>query len=202
MKRALTVLLQRLTGLAGLGLVLAGCGTSSYVVLLPNADGTVGKVQVTSAKGSNLLTQALQATKVEAEAGTTFVATPEQIQSDFGATLAARPARPARFVLYFEAGGAKLTTESEQSLAKLLEEIDTRTTLDISVTGHTDTSGDAAQNLALGLARAQQVRSLLVSSKLSVANVTIESHGEKNLLVVTPDNTDEPRNRRVEVTVR
>ncbi len=190
------------TALTAACLLVAGCSTSSYVVLLPNEDGTVGKVQVTSAKGSNLLTQPLQATKVGAETGTTFVATPEQIKADFGVALAASPKRPTRFVLYFETGGAKLTAESEQSLAKVLEEIDARTTPDISVTGHTDTSGDAAQNLALGLVRAQQVRSLLVSPKLSPANVTIESHGERNLLVPTPDNTDEPRNRRVEVTVR
>ena len=201
MKHTVTSRLLRVAVLTTLCLLVTGCSTS-YVVLLPNEDGTVGKVQVTSVKGSNLLTQPLQGTKVGADTGTTFFATPEQIQVDFGAALAASPKRPARFVLYFEAGGAKLTAESEQLLAKVLEEIDNRPTLDLSITGHTDTSGETAQNLALGLVRAQQVRSLLISPKLSVTNVTIESHGEKNLLVATPDNIEEPRNRRVEVTVR
>jgi outer membrane protein OmpA-like peptidoglycan-associated protein len=30
----------------------------------------------------------------------------------------------------------------------------------------------------------------------------VESHGKRNLLVPTPDNTEEVRNRRVEVTIR
>ena len=32
--------------------------------------------------------------------------------------------------------------------------------------------------------------------------IEVRSHGETELLVPTPDNTDEPRNRRVEVKVR
>jgi outer membrane protein OmpA-like peptidoglycan-associated protein len=43
---------------------------------------------------------------------------------------------------------------------------------------------------------------LLQSAKLNLGNVTEESHGEKNLLVPTADNVDEPGNRRVDVTVR
>ena len=192
---------MRLLGLSALACVLTACSTS-YVVLLPNEDGTVGKVQVVGPEGTNLLTQPRQATKVSAPSGTTFLATAEEIKSDFGAALSASPKRPKNFVLYFEAGGAKLTAESQQALTQVLEEIESRNLPDISVTGHTDTSGDAAQNLALGLERARQVRGLLTSTKLGEGNVTIESHGEKNLLVATPDNTDEPRNRRVEVTVR
>jgi len=43
---------------------------------------------------------------------------------------------------------------------------------------------------------------LLQQNRLHVIHITIESHGEKNPLVPTPDDTEEPRNRRVEVTVR
>jgi len=32
--------------------------------------------------------------------------------------------------------------------------------------------------------------------------VVVESHGKRNLLVPTPDETPEPRNRRVEITIR
>ena len=32
--------------------------------------------------------------------------------------------------------------------------------------------------------------------------LAIESHGERNLLVPTPDDTAEPGNRRVEITLR
>jgi peptidoglycan-associated lipoprotein len=33
-------------------------------------------------------------------------------------------------------------------------------------------------------------------------HITVVSHGERNLLIATPDNTPEPKNRRVEITVR
>ncbi|MEY4737311.1 MAG: hypothetical protein RL302_1630 [Pseudomonadota bacterium] len=180
---------------------LAGCA-SSYVVLLPNSDGTVGKVQVTGAHGTTLLEQAMQGTQVNANSGETFIATPAQIQSDFAAAIAARPQRPTRFVLYFEAGGTTLTPESERELARVQQEIAARKVPDISITGHTDTAGDDAQNLQLGLERAQQVRTLLASPQLAADKVTVESHGEKNLLIPTADNVAEPRNRRVEISVR
>lgn len=182
-------------------LSLTGCA-SSYVVLLPNSDGTVGKVQVTGPRGTTLLEQAMQGTKVSAASGETFVATPAQIQSDFAGAIAARPQRPARFVLYFEAGGTTLTPESERELALVQQEIAARKVPDISITGHTDTAGDDAQNLQLGLERAQQVRVLLASPSLAADKVTVESHGEKNLLIPTADNVAEPRNRRVEISVR
>jgi outer membrane protein OmpA-like peptidoglycan-associated protein len=46
------------------------------------------------------------------------------------------------------------------------------------------------------------VGALLQSAKLSSANVTVDSHGEMNLLKPTADEVNEPANRRVEVTVR
>ena len=66
----------------------------------------------------------------------------------------------------------------------------------------TDTMGEAKSNLALGLRRANAVRSILVQAGLPPATVDVTSHGEADLLVKTRDNTPEPRNRRVEITVR
>ena len=43
---------------------------------------------------------------------------------------------------------------------------------------------------------------LLRQQGLNLAALVVESHGERNLLVPTPDNVDEPRNRRVEITLR
>ena len=39
-------------------------------------------------------------------------------------------------------------------------------------------------------------------SDVQLSDLTVTSHGESNLLVRTPDNTPEARNRRVEVTIR
>jgi outer membrane protein OmpA-like peptidoglycan-associated protein len=46
------------------------------------------------------------------------------------------------------------------------------------------------------------VGALLLSAGLDAASLTIASHGEADLLVATGDDVPEPRNRRVEITVR
>ena len=43
---------------------------------------------------------------------------------------------------------------------------------------------------------------LLVAAGLDATSVEVTSHGEAVLLVRTPDETYEPRNRRVEITIR
>ena len=70
------------------------------------------------------------------------------------------------------------------------------------VVGHTDTTGPAAGNLALGFKRGSAIRDLLVEAGLDRSAVEVISAGERSLLVPTPDGTLEPRNRRVQITVR
>jgi outer membrane protein OmpA-like peptidoglycan-associated protein len=70
------------------------------------------------------------------------------------------------------------------------------------IVGHTDTMGERKSNVALGLKRAMAVRAILVQAGLLPSLVDVTSHGESDLLVKTRDNTPEPRNRRVEITVR
>jgi outer membrane protein OmpA-like peptidoglycan-associated protein len=50
--------------------------------------------------------------------------------------------------------------------------------------------------------RASSVRDLLVKAGLNPSTIDVTSHGEGDPLVRTPDNRAEPRNRRVEITVR
>ena len=187
-------------------LVLGACATKppdpSYAVLLDNGDGTTGKILVSGSKGSTLIERAKDGVIIGAEPGQTFAASPEMITRDFGTAIAARPKSPSVFVLYFQAGGAVLTPESERALTTIAAEIAGRAAPDISITGHTDNTGDSEKNRQLGLVRATVVSGLLAGDKLAPDRVTIESHGDKNQLVTTGPNVDEPRNRRVEVTVR
>ena len=48
----------------------------------------------------------------------------------------------------------------------------------------------------------RRMAELLRARGLEAMELRVESHGERNLLVATPDATAEPRNRRVEVLVR
>ena len=187
--------------------LLAGCATPpppknmSYVTLLPSPDGSVGKVLVRGSKGEQLIEQSHFGALLDGSAPPAPV-DEAALQRDFGEAMAARPPLPQHFVLYFESGGAKLTAESQALLPEILASAEKRATVDMSVTGHSDTVGKAEVNEALSLKRAQAVADLMQSQGLHAEALSVESHGERNLLIATPDETPEPRNRRVEISIR
>lgn len=181
---------------------LAGCMPKSYVVLLPNADGTTGRIVVSGTAGQTEIGEAGLAASLDRAKPEPFRLSQAEFDKTFAAALDAQPALPAVFRLYFELGGTRLTPESEALLAEVRAEVARREGADMSIIGHTDTAGDARANQALGLERAQFVRERIAASGLKLERVSIESHGEGNLLVPTPDETPEPRNRRVEIVVR
>ncbi len=189
--------------------VLAGCSAPpklppkpfDYVVLLPSPDGSVGKVLVKGSKGEQILDVAQNGASLDGDTAAFAVST-EQLQKVFGSAIAARPVLPEQFLLYFQSGGSNLTPESQALLPTILEHAKARTSADVSVIGHTDTAGNAESNASLAYRRANSIAVLLRERGLQPATLTIESHGERNLLVATPDETPEPRNRRVEITIR
>ena len=191
--------LWALSALIGLG--NTAC-SQSYVVLLENDDGTVGKVHVTTNEGTTVLEKPREGDVIGGEAGKTFAVSEDQINKDFGSAISSSPKKPVSFYLYFGEVSSKLTRSSAADIPKIIGEIAKRPVPDISVIGHTDTVANEQYNERLSLKRAKLVASLLESFKLDVVKMIVEWHGEKNLLVLTPDDTDEPRNRRVEVTVR
>jgi outer membrane protein OmpA-like peptidoglycan-associated protein len=159
-------------------------------------------VQVTTAKGSTLLEKHRDGVDMHAEAGKVFPVSDRQIKEDFAGALAASPQKPLSFYLYFEGGTSTLTAESMADVPNIIAEISKRPGVDISIIGHTDTVGEEQNNARLSLERAKSVAALFKDAMPDAEKVTIDSHGEKNLLVATPDETDEPKNRRVEVMVR
>lgn len=184
-----------------LAALLSACASPpSYVVLLPNPDGSVGRVSVTGPKDSQWLTQAQTGVALDGRTPP-FEVSAEQLKRDFGAAMAARPMLPEQFLLYFD-HGSELTTESKALLAQVQERARARVAVDISVIGHTDTQGTAETNEALALERANAIADQLRQLGLADAALVVESHGERNLLVASPDETPEPRNRRVEITLR
>jgi outer membrane protein OmpA-like peptidoglycan-associated protein len=72
----------------------------------------------------------------------------------------------------------------------------------VLVVGHTDTTGSTDSNFELALRRANTVRGLLIDAGLAAAAIDVRSHGELELLVKTANGVFEPKNRRVEITVR
>jgi len=108
-------------------------------------------------------------------------------------------------MLYFLTGGTRLTMESEMKFADILTRWQTRpqnTVNELVVIGHTDTVGSDESNTALAMQRARSIAERLRDAGIRVGALTLESHGEKNPLVPTKDGVAEPRNRRVQVTIR
>jgi len=184
-------------------LIAAGCSAQkSYVVLMGNADGTVGKLAVSGAKGEVLLSQPRTGADLDGTAGKPYPVDEKKIDRDFGEAIAAQPPLPVSFMLYYKAGGTVLTDESQALIPAILDAARNRPAPDVSVIGHTDTMGDSAFNEQIALQRAESAAELIRKAGIQVHDLTIASHGERNLLVATPDNTPEPKNRRVEITVR
>ena len=189
--------------LAFAAVALTGCASKpkSYVVLLESPDGTTGQVVVKGSKGEQLINKARQGSPLDGSTPPAPV-DEETLKRDFGDAMAARPALPEHFLLYFESGGTTLTAESAAMLEKIIEVSVKRPAVDMSVIGHTDTPGKAELNEALALKRANAAADLLKGKGLKVHALSVESHGERNLLIPTPDDTPEPRNRRVEISIR
>lgn len=175
------------------------------VVLLRDDAGHVGRVLFENEGGSTDLTEENTMTVIYAAnvAPIAPVAVNDgEIARRFGAALEGLPTPQLEFVLYFDVGTDRLTPASEAQVASLLQAVEERHSTDVSIVGHTDTTDTPKANFQLGMRRAEKVAEILTSRGLAPGYCTVESHGEGNLLIPTADGVDEPRNRRVEVTVR
>ncbi len=187
--------------------LLSACSTApkNLVVLVADPDGKTGTITVSNKAGTETIDRANHSTEVKDAVTRPTTAQPmdeKTISRIFGAALAAQPAQPEIFVLYFKTGSSELAGESAQSISGLLAAIQSRKSTDISVVGHTDRVGTRQKNYEISFERAERIKTLLVSKGVDPRFIEIDSHGEDNPIIKTLDNVPEPKNRRVEVTVR
>ncbi|MEQ8348822.1 MAG: OmpA family protein [Sneathiellaceae bacterium] len=177
----------------------------SVVVLLADPDGEVGAVELSNAQGSVTLST-LQAGAVVpggSAAPDAIGRVPERdVKEIFGGALAAEPQPPVTIRLYFESGTDRLTPESQAALPGIRDLIRTRVVPGVEVAGHTDRVGAASVNDRLAFRRAGVIRDLLLELGVAPRLIRVDSFGEQDPVVPTADGVDEPRNRRVEITVR
>jgi outer membrane protein OmpA-like peptidoglycan-associated protein len=183
---------------------LAPPATPALVVLLPEQDGTVGRARVSNEFGAVDLNAERHSTIVTPDGRPAPVRVMDQAEVDrlFATTLAAMPPAPRHFTLRFRFESDELTDESRGMMPEILAVVKSFPFPDVAVVGHTDTMGSADANVALGLKRATSVQRLLIDAGLDGRIIEVRSHGEVDQAVKTPNNTPEPRNRRVEIVVR
>jgi outer membrane protein OmpA-like peptidoglycan-associated protein len=192
-----------------LAALCAGCATAPKHVapelfaVVPGADGHIGAIVVHADGDTRVIDSAYGAERISSD-GTreTTRVTAAEVRETFGTTLAALPGKPTSFVLYFLEGKDELTPESKVEMEKVFSELKRRPLPDIMVIGHTDSVGSMTSNDRLSLARAERMRVLMIDLGIPAERIQAAGRGKRELLVPTEDSVSEPRNRRVEISVR
>ena len=186
-------------------LLISCASKKTLIVLLPDDHGQVGEIVVETKGGTQVLSEPRHATEVKAadvSPTAPVIMKEEEVLRVFGGALSALPDPPIRFLLYFITGTPELTAESKRQIPEILHVIEDRNSKDIAIVGHTDRVGSREKNQTLGLKRAASIKNILVSDGVDPSGIEVVSHGEDNPSIETEDNVAEPRNRRVEITVR
>ena len=111
------------------------------------------------------------------------------------------PPAPQSFMVFFDWDSAKLNPQATNVVGQAAAAFKSKGGARIMATGHTDTSGSEAYNMALSLRRANAVKDALVQQGVPATAISVVGRGEQGLLVQTGPNVREPQNRRVEIVI-
>jgi len=186
-------------------LLFTGCAAKTQFVLLPDPDGRVGKIEVATSAGAQVIDKPWQSTEIvspDKVPSEPQILDEKQVRQVFQEAMEAQPAPPIIFIVYFQRNSFDLTDEFYKRLPEILEAIKSRKSHSIGVTGHTDLVGTPDYNRGLSLMRAKSVADALASHGIDRDIIEIEYYGKEKPLIATPEGVAEPRNRRVEIVVR
>lgn len=179
--------------------LVKGTGQSAvYAALVVSRSGPTAFVQLlTLAQGDGAAASPPAAAAPATEASSAASAA---APSDIGQALD-RDGHVALDDLAFASGSATLGPGPYASLAALVAWMAANPTGRLAIVGHSDTSGNAAANRTLSLARAQAVRDRLLTLGIAPGRLTADGIGD--LAPLTTNATEEGRqkNRRVEAVV-
>ncbi len=102
---------------------------------------------------------------------------------------------PPSFMVFFDWDRSNLSQQALVTIKQAADAFKTRGSAQITATGHTDTSGPEAYNMALSLRRANAVKDALAREGVPAPAITVVGKGETQLLVPTGDGVREPQNR-------
>jgi outer membrane protein OmpA-like peptidoglycan-associated protein len=123
-------------------------------------------------------------------------------QADDTSATSPAPSTPSSLVLHFDAGSATVRQQDVALLDQASRLYRAGNPIVMIVTGTADTTGSAAVNLRLSEQRANNVFQGLVSRGIPAERFQVIAKGQTDLVVPTPPDTAEERNRRVEITWR
>src|SRR5215467_9193159 len=130
-----------------------------------------------------------------------FMAALDELEKKEAAAAPAMGA-PGNYTVYFDFDKSVINAAGQQVINQVLADAKMHPPSSISVTGHTDTVGTAAYNMALGLRRADAVRTALIAGGVPADKITVASRGFTDLAVPTGPNVREAKNRRAEIILQ
>jgi len=187
---------------------LGGCSTPpERIILLPDADGRATAVIARRAdqpesSGLVLARPYAQGSLQQGRQLKLDQADAQSVQREFGGLTAFMPPRPHVFTVNFGSNSNRLTPETEPALEQARQALAEFPAGEVIVIGHTDSVGSVERNDALSLERAEVVARLLIQKGVPASRIQRQGRGERDPLVPTADEVNEPRNRRVEIKIR
>ncbi len=111
------------------------------------------------------------------------------------------PPVPQKFIVFFDWDKSNLRMDAAKIVSDAAAYAKTNGKARIATTGHADTSGTNAYNLALSERRASIVRAELIRLGIPANEIAVMFKGESEPLVSSGDGVREPQNRRVEIVI-
>lgn len=181
-------------------LVVAAC-SESRVVLLDS--GKPSAVTISNDTGVKRLDRPGEAVELSGRDSTPkpIAVSRAEIDKVWGDAIAVHPPAPVTTIVYFLFDTDELTKASLAVLPDILALIKERPAPEISLIGYTDRAGEGEYNYELGLRRAKAVRAAIEAIGVKQQAIAVDSYGAANPLVESRGRY-EPRNRRVEITIR
>lgn len=110
-------------------------------------------------------------------------------------------AAPKNF--YFDSGSSviELDTEMRNYFRDLKFYLDRTSNGKVTLTGHTDTDGEAAGNMEIGRKRANRIKTYMQQNGIKVSQIQTDSKGETSPIATNDTDEGKAKNRRVEIRV-
>jgi outer membrane protein OmpA-like peptidoglycan-associated protein len=112
------------------------------------------------------------------------------------------PAPTKDWMVFFDTNSTTLSPDATTTVSDAANVAKSMPSSKVTVIGYTDTVGSVAYNKALSLKRANAVKDALVGSGVTAQSITVNGDGEQGLLVQTPDQMKQAKNRRVQIVVQ
>jgi len=113
------------------------------------------------------------------------------------------PPPPSKaWMVFFDTNSTTLSQQATMTITEAVNVAKSMPNARVAVTGYTDTDGSPAYNQQLSIRRADAVKNALVSNGIAPQAISVNGTGEAGLLIETPDQTKNEKNRRVQIVIQ